>query len=327
MTGDRYAAWIDEPEFRENPAKFASLLAKRALVDPAQVDPHLVLRPYRLGYVRTKRGDRVPALLGGPRIRYRHTNGRWREGSFFTQTSKMSCFSWSIPAGPTTLHGTCPASVPRDIPARSPESGVQAALTKPERAGGFICGECYAGKNRYLYGSIQKAQMLRLSWIERAMDSGTFVTEMYQALAMTFNAPVGSLELVEIDPHFFRIHDSGDFYHPEYYAAWAEVCAMASAIRFWAPTRMWVFPEWRTLMTQTIGIPDNLALRPSALWFNTPTPRIRGFAAGSGAGREANAWDCPAWGTGSCGSSEGPKGTVPCRTCWAGRTPVVYHKH
>lgn len=324
VTGDRYAAWV-EPDVRENPAKFKSLLEKRPLIDPAQIEP--ALTPYRLGSVRNTKGERFPALVGGPRIVYRDAAGRRRTGSFFTQTSKMSCFSWSIPAGPTKLRGTCPASVAGDLPRTDANAAVAKALGKPTGARGFICGECYAGKNRYLYGSIQKAQAVRLAWAKRALADGAFVAEMYRALAMTFNAPAGAFAMVEIDPAFFRIHDSGDFFDLDYYAAWAEVCAMASAIRFWAPTRMWVFPAWRDHMTRVIGIPRNLALRPSALWFDAPTPRIAGFAAGSGAGADVKAWSCPAFGSGSCGTAEGPTGTVPCRTCWVGKTPVVYHKH
>lgn len=329
MTGDTYAAWQErEHGYRENPAAFKALLAKRPLIDLAAIEPKLKIASYRLAWARTKSGQRVPVLQGGPRIVYRRPGGKRATGSFFTQTSKMSCFSWSIPAGPTEQRGTCPAATRRAIPTRDADPAVARALAQPRATGsGFICGECYAGKNRYLYGSIQKAQTLRYAWIARAMAAGTFVEEMFRALAATFDAPPAAFEAVEIDPNYFRIHDSGDFFDPAYYAAWAEICAMASAITFWAPTRMWVFPAWRTHMTETIGVPANLALRPSALWFNAPTPRIRGFAAGSGAGVDSKAWDCPAWGTGSCGTAVGPTGTVPCRTCWAGTAPVVYHKH
>ena len=136
--------------------------------------------------------------------------------------------------------------------------------------------------------------------------------------------------------NYFRIHDSGDFYGSgagrfAYFDAWVQVILRFPQVRFWAPTRMWVFPDWRAHMIgafQSLGQKlSNFALRPSALIYGTRAPMIHGLPAGSTAAsipmEPMGHWDCPAYKSleGSCVGS-------CCRTCWdRPDVPVNYHVH
>lgn len=99
------------------------------------------------------------------------------------------------------------------------------------------------------------------------------------------------------EPGFFRIHDSGDFFSSGYWEAWRMAMVALPNHRFWAPNRTWAH---RSPTVQHDEIPENLAMRPSALHFDDPPPtqallkRIHlpiyqkgkghGLAAGSGSG-------------------------------------------
>jgi hypothetical protein len=99
------------------------------------------------------------------------------------------------------------------------------------------------------------------------------------------------------EPGYFRIHDAGDFYSLAYWQAWEQAMRELPGTRFWAPNRTWAHAS------HTVdhgAIPENLAMRPSALHFGDPPPtgetmrRVRlpiwqagkggGLAAGSGSG-------------------------------------------
>jgi hypothetical protein len=133
----------------------------------------------------------------------------------------------------------------------------------------------------------------------------------------THSEPITKLRM---NPYYFRIHDAGDFgwYGPDYYRAWVIAAAMQPGIRFWAPTRDHL--NKRMLRAyQTIERPDNFILRPSALRFQDPPPRIEGMDAGTSSAYMADGLpspldlvdhDCPAYaGTGHCESEQ-------CRVCW-----------
>ena len=99
------------------------------------------------------------------------------------------------------------------------------------------------------------------------------------------------------EPGYFRIHDSGDFFSHDYWEAWRIAMVELPDVRFWAPNRTWAHSSPTVSPSE---IPENLAMRPSALHFNDPPPsretlrRISlpiwskgkggGFAAGSGSG-------------------------------------------
>lgn len=73
--------------------------------------------------------------------------------SALTETSKMGCYSWNLPAGPAKLGGTCPASGLGFMYSTIGElERAQKALRDPEtviRPQSFICNGCYALKAAY----------------------------------------------------------------------------------------------------------------------------------------------------------------------------------
>lgn len=311
------------PQRQLNPSHFPALAKNRPELDSFRVESRLARN--RDGEIHSIQLTDTGNATVGPMIVKPQPTGAPRRTQLFTVTSKMSALSFSLAAGPTKLKGTCPASVPRDIPAE--------ARQKPADSGGFICGDCYAGKNNYLkYTTTQVAQTTRLKWVLQTLGDGTFVREMTEALDTVYHlSHPWALDMQDLDRDYFRIHDSGDFFDVEnvsdpfaYARAWFAVCRNLPYIKFWAPTRMWVFPEWRTLLSGR-SVPRNLSIRPSALWFDAPPPRITGMAAGSGSavGAMRRVWNCPAYKSDdeSCASAE-------CRKCWdAPKTPVSYKQH
>lgn len=330
----------EEIDYQDNPglAKWDTMERNRNLFD-GDVEPSLRFERVRIAEKKDpKTGASSFSFSGGPALtvlgadggdfRYKTAEGALkpiRKVSLFTFTSKMSCPSFSIPAGPTK-HGTCPASKPASIDAEGSYTEFSPPLSSMPAGEKFICDLCYAGKNNYLmYKTISIGQMAKRRWIERTMRDGTFVEKMTEAIQMLLDQRIEDvLKAHAISNRFFRIHDSGDFFSPAYYEAWAEVCRnfqgklpgardQGPLIYFWAPTRMWVYEKWRELFRSSPP-PVNLALRPSALFTSAPPPSIPGLAEGSTsvAGEmPAPVWNCPAYETdeGSCAGAK-------CRVCW-----------
>lgn len=159
------------------------------------VAPELILEKPRVG---KRKGALV--LDGGPFIKFttpfelRTSGGKVLQRSkatLFTWTSKMSCASFSIPAGPINRHGTCPASVEsavikageyrkfhQSIEHRKTfawsEKGRREAeqfrsrlapLENPDPTGQYICNLCYAGKGNYIvYKTVSLNQMAHFKW-------------------------------------------------------------------------------------------------------------------------------------------------------------------
>lgn len=204
-------------------------------------------------------------------------------------------------------------------------------------ANGIVVSNCYAGKGRYLmYKSMSLGQVAKLRWVQRTLRSGTFVRRMSEAVGSLFDRRVEeTLARKLVSNRFFRIHDSGDFFSPEYYRAWVEVAWNFTGkggqtghplVYFWAPTRMWVYQKWRTLF-ENYPPPPNLALRPSALFTSAQPPSIGGLAEGSTSidGRmPAPVWNCPAYE----GNEEHSCAAARCRVCWTRKSkPVNYLTH
>lgn len=205
------------------------------------------------------------------------------------EPSKMPCFTFSIPA-----MLSCPAKV-----------------TEPSDDGRkAICAGCYANKKRYKMPIVQNAQHIRWDWVRECMRTpegrDEFVRVMTQAIADQHN-------------NYFRIHDSGDFFTPEYIRCWTRIARNLPDIKFWAPTRTWRFlerPAWRDALLELASLP-NMAVRPSALHFGDAPPVIEGLAAGTTAAKDD--WNCPApLQENACG---------PCRACWEKEIPRTYRAH
>lgn len=274
---------------------------------------------------------------GGPKIRilgdfhYATSGGvdrPFRNSSLFTWTSKMSCPSFSIPAGPIGEGGTCMASKQSSIEKEGSYEKFSPPLSEIPAGEKFICSVCYAGKGRYLmYKSMSLGQVAKLRWVEKTLKSGTFVRRMSEAIASLQDPDVERVLASKlVSNKFFRIHDSGDFFSPEYYKGWIEVCHALPMVRFWAPSRQWVYAKWRELFSN-YPPPKNLSLRPSALYTSAPPPSIRGMAGGSTSidGRmDAPVWNCPAYE----GDEEKSCAAAGCRVCWsAPQKPVNYLTH
>jgi hypothetical protein len=341
----------EEHEYQDNPAlaNWTKMAEKRESFEGATVSSDIEYGPVKVNRkTDPKSGKTSVTFGGGPFIKafdpdggafhYVTENGKrvkFSKISLFTFTSKMSCPSFSIPAGPT-YGGTCPASKPQSIKAEGSYTQYSPALETMRSGQKFICDLCYAGKSNYLlYPNVSAGQMAKKQWVMNTMADGTFVDKMSQAIEMLFDKRMEQVFLANaLSNRFFRIHDSGDFFTKDYYRAWVEVCNRFKGrlnpdgghlVYFWAPTRMWVFSDYVDLF-RNVPPPPNFALRPSALFTDAPPPRIQGMAAGSTSTAEevgAELWNCPAYEseTATCAGTR-------CRKCWTmKKVPVNYHTH
>jgi hypothetical protein len=266
----------------------------------------------------------------------------FRFARLFTFTSKMSCASFSIPAGPAgpTKHGTCPAATPEAVEGEGSYEEFHPPLSEMPGGAKYVCTLCYAGKAQYaLRANVSLTQMARLEWLKKTLANGTFVRKMSEAIGSLLDPDVERLLLSRnVSNKYFRIHDSGDFTTPEYYKAWRDICDQFVGKRglkghpfiyFWAPTRQWVFEKFRRTFENYPPGP-NFSLRPSGLFTELPmTPRVPGMAAGttSIAGNAPSPIkDCPAYDD-EDGAEKSCAGSR-CRTCWSEpRKPVNYRTH
>ena len=212
-----------------------------------------------------------------------------------TEARKMPCASWSLPA-----REACPYAL----------NGV-----------GTICNSCYADKGSYTqYPGVKNAQRARFSWVRECLktDEGTdaFVSTMVDVIRRARNP-------------YFRVHDSGDLFSPAYTWAWVRIVQALPDVRFWFPTRSWrpltmskLSPATKVaweLALMALAAEPNVTVRPSALFFNAPAPRIPGLSAGSTAADDGS-FTCPA--------SKQDNECRDCRACWdAPATPISYRAH
>lgn len=245
------------------------------------------------------------------------------KASIFTNTSKMPGVSFAIPAGPPAFGGTCPASALGENVARSKGVVEQMAEVKvkrlpvlgdagPAKAGlapgvrtsydgdeTFTCRSCYALDGNYRYPSKQVNDMMHLAWVEYELAQGG-PERLGRALAYAIQH--ANITRPEGFQPYFRIHDAGDFYSAEYLEAWVVCASLMTHMRFWAPTRQWVFAKWGPLLAsaeQRVRAAGGwLVIRPSVLKFYEAIPQVEGIAAGSGVsseGADPCVWVCPVY--------------------------------
>jgi hypothetical protein len=272
----------------------------------------------------------------------------------FTYTSKMNAASFSLPAGLGDNHGTCPASNQRLIEQHHLAMPlIDPATISRKRPHGlpysFTCSICYAAGGRYGWAKyIHISQHARKIWVMKLIAEGkgsgsVFADVMTRALTMltTLRGPLGVTVAKKCDPGYFRIHDSGDFYVPPYLEGWCLTAAALPHIKFWAPTRVWVFPEmahkYYEVAARFRGL-ENMTIRPSALYVSSPPPMVAPFAAGSMCAKRrqldaspplatlpTGVWDCPAYRGDSAQHTCYAQG---CRKCWdSPATPISYSEH
>ncbi len=261
------------------------------------------------------------------------------EASFFSETSKMSAPSWSIPAGPQSIGGSCAAA---EI--YKNQGAYDKALTQgdvshtPANQKNWICAYCYAGKSNYMHRTSQYTQMARLIWLKGTVEArGVEASANIMAEALAAHMRNAKYrESVGESTKFFRVSDSGDLtLVPDTYTMWCLVAEQLPEISFWAPTRNWVFPKFNELVRRRPP-PANFTLRPSALHFGDKAPDIEGYDAGSTAhaptadptkNGQAD-WECPAYKHGghSCAGAGGPNGEKDCRFCWTYKDQAVSYR-
>lgn len=172
--------------------------------------------------------------------------------SMLTDTAKMGCYSWNLPAGPampmqlrdpqtgreTTyrVNGTCPGARPAFM--LLPERQLEAAkLSAPAQAAGpvkipdYICNGCYALKGSYGNPSMVFVQEMRFRIAKALMEEGRFVDALTSAIRLgqlasfhrhaELKRPDRAWEIP--NPRYFRIHDAGDMYDKAYFRAWTDV--------------------------------------------------------------------------------------------------------
>jgi len=277
-------------------------------------------------------GD-APYLVPGEPLVGEYANGNTfpiNKAALFTNTSKMPGPSFAIPAGPPSFGGTCQAAAMGENVVRSrkileervglpmqrmrlpvlhgadadePEGDLgEAGLTPGVAASydgdpSFVCRSCYALNANYNYPSKQLNDMLHLAWIEYELAQGG-PERLGTALAYAIQH-VNITRKQGFQP-YFRIHDAGDFHKAEYLEAWVVCASMMTHMRFWAPTRQWVFPRWVELIASAVARTRAaggwLVIRPSVLRIGDPVPMPAGMAAGSGVSADdACVWVCPVY--------------------------------
>lgn len=255
------------------------------------------------------------------------TQFKINKASLFTNTSKMPGPSFAIPAGPPAFGGTCPASglgenVSRSRQIMTERSGIEIkrvrlpvlqglgdddapkGLTSGVAASydgdeSFLCRSCYALSGNYGYPSKQVNDMMHLAWIKYELSQGG-PERLGYALAYAIQH-VNMVRPEGFQP-YFRIHDAGDFFSEEYLEAWVVCASLMTHMRFWAPTRQWVFAKWidslRSAQDRVRAAGGWLVIRPSVLRIGDPAPMIPGLSAGSGCSSEEKdpcIWACPVY--------------------------------
>lgn len=200
----------------------------------------------------------------------------------------MSCWSWSVPAGP---EGSCVYATDYGI-----------------------CKSCYARANRYNTDVVAKAQWIRYQWFKRML------VEDVDGLWAVIDGAIKKY----CTNGYFRVFDSGDFSDPNEYYLWSRVAHTNPNVKFWVPTRTWR-SENDKWISGLIVLQNNrnVTLRLSALEFNNPPPVFNGtMVITDNAAKPDNVWLCPKSVNGSSCEAEG------CRVCWDyPNYPVAYFVH
>ena len=246
------------------------------------VDIGIVTRPAP-GSDGYKRWGGDPYLTFSSPVAVRHGGHELKVigASFFTKTDKMTAASFGIPAGPKSVGGTCPSAALPDSYVKHLSLGE--VDDQPMRYDEQICRKCYANKGNFMYELQQLYQTARFHWLDDQFSSGLKPDQVAAIVTEALATHLGNVKKRKADgedPRFFRIHDSGDLYTMDIWRMWRKVCLNLPDVKFWCPTRQWLIPEY-TKLFQREGVPENLALRPSAYHFDDIAPVIDGLAAGS----------------------------------------------
>jgi hypothetical protein len=299
-----------------------------------------------------------------------------RQTTILGWTTKMGAPSFSLPAGAPGMGGACPGAQAGQsiVPLRERQKAAPHVLRVLNNYSGpnpkvdrvaitkTVCEFCYAEGGQYATSGVQNAQLMRFAWALRAVKNKGHqpgVSEFYSVMLDAIDRV--DFKLHEEPSHFgqrrfFRLHDSGDFFSPDYLKEWKKItlyyhhevggddlrfnadgsiAALGSGhprpIWFWAPTRIWAMGKNRVELVQEVNARygDNFAIRPSAYHINQHGPFISaGWAAPSTVYDHANKpegrdsafdWDCQAYAVEkgpSCRGAKNPDNKTGCRACW-----------
>lgn len=207
-----------------------------------------------------------------------------------TQTSKMPCKSWSIPA----MH--CKVG------------------TKLAQKAGTICSGCYALKFRYLWRNTQRHLQNRLDLFNRALEEGVI------------DNWIDSLTLLLKGERFFRFFDSGDLQSVEMLDALCRVARKSPKTKFWLPTKE---ADILSSYLKKNQLPKNLIVRLSAYkWNEFPNENLikKLGVRGSGAVEKSRIKEFDKAGH-VCKAYKQNNTCQDCRYCWNGKKTVFYLKH
>ena len=129
----------------------------------------------------------------------------------------IKIFNFSIPAGNDKATGkiTCPFA-------------------------GSCLSLCYAKKGMYRFGNVERALTKRYE----ASKEADFVQRINDELS----------KVKKGKQVYVRIHDSGDFYSPAYFAKWLEIARLNPLVRFYAYTKSHSF------IRGNFNLPENMDL-------------------------------------------------------------------
>ncbi len=150
--------------------------------------------------------------------------GRGTQVSLLTQTSKMPCKSWSIPADSCRM-------------------GSKLAQRK-----GTVCSKCYARKGFYRFGGVHHSQVERLKEWQR--DRASWRESMVSALSTPKMISNG----------YFRWFDSGDLQGQEMLDDIIEVCKRTPHLSHRLPTKEYGL----IAVLDPKRVPSNLCIQVSA---------------------------------------------------------------
>lgn len=218
--------------------------------------------------------------------------------SLIGEAAKMGCPTWDLPAGSPHLGGTCPGATwgQSTVPIGVREARGIKAVGQPVKLRETICQMCYAEGGNYSTFAIQLGELLHYWWTRELLMTGRtdeWIATMVEAISRA-RFPVER----HPDPRDpsrplmpMRVHSSGDFFSPDYAAAWIKIANQMSHVTFWAPTRTWAASSgwvnfWRK-STPTIEH-SNLIVRPSAYMTDDPAPSTGGRMIPCETGRDSS---------------------------------------
>lgn len=225
--------------------------------------------------------------------------------SLLSNPSKMPGYGFSLPA-----IKACPWRADNRTMARI--LAMMTPTAAAEYSQRLVCNHCYAQGGYYLMPTVIHALETRMAFVLaslRAKD-GEFVRHMIRAIRKECLRRGGAYL-------WFRIHDDGDFFSPEYVRAWIEIVRACPDIHFWAPTKSYRGPAAMLAALRNLHAEPNMYLSLSAIEIDGTAPMIDGLGAAAEVVSDPALATCRAFDNhGHCGE---------CRRCWAGGSS--YHVH